>query len=138
MSNDWYKNGDLPPVGSVVELLLGGVSQGEIEIISYRNNGNTVVFWWLDKNYVDAAGLPSADFCPLRTETDKLVEQAKAICKLWDDSCGKSIPKLFVEANWRPIKPMSENEFVAQICISFDVDEEFCRRLYQGGCRFIK
>lgn len=102
--NDWYEKGENPPVGTVCELLWGGVSQGDVEIIAYRNNGNKVIFWRIDKDHVDSAEIPTAEFRPLRSERDTLIEAAEAILDGCENVSNKAIATAFVNLGWRPTK----------------------------------
>ena len=145
--NDWHKKGELPPVGSVVECSL------DFDRPKEKSNWNKIEVLYSDRSTVVGRIIEGAHghhfsngfevgnykFRPLRTEKDRLVEQAKAICKSWNDSCGKSIPELFVEANWRPIKPMTEDEFAIEVTsLLSKYNTDWQGILYQAGCRLIE
>lgn len=69
-SADWYdydkqEATKLPPVGAVVNFEWGGYHRGAVEIVAYRNNGNTAVLWNVDRDAPDAAEVMSSSFRPL-------------------------------------------------------------------------
>ena len=143
--NDWHERGELPPVGEVVEYTLCNSSIWyECEIVSHNrlvisskyiandcDNGNGLMV---------VGDLMPIQFRPLRTEKDKLVEKAKEICKSWDDSCGKSIPELLVDAGYRKIKQQTEDEFITQARkeLTDHVSINQIATLYRAGCRFVE
>lgn len=75
---EWNGEG-LPPVGTVCEHWWGGVYDDDVEIVQYRRNGNHVVFWRINKDCVDGAEIPTAEFRPLRTERERWVGAACAV-----------------------------------------------------------
>lgn len=75
----------LPPVGTVCEHWWGGVYDDDVEIVQYRRNGNHVVFWRINKDCVDGAEIPTAEFRPLRSEREHWVEQSLKV--LQKDPC---------------------------------------------------
>ena len=132
--NDWHKRGELPPVGEVVECNDADGWQKR-KILAVDSSVQLVVELFGDKKVECNHPNEVWTFRPIRSERDKLVEKAKEICKSWDDSCGKSIPELLVDAGWRPIKKQSESEFVQQ-CV--DICEHGSTLLYRAGCRFVE
>lgn len=71
----WNGEG-LPPVGTVCEHWWGGVYDDDVEIVQYRRNGNHVVFWRINKDCVDGAEIPTAEFRPLRSEREQWIDDA--------------------------------------------------------------
>ena len=86
--NDWYKNGELPPIGSVVEVL--GGAYGSDEMVWRKSEIYAHIEGRVLAESTSHSGvykLYLANECrPLRTETDKLVEEA---CKLIDEPIEK-------------------------------------------------
>ena len=135
MSNDWYEKGELPPANTECEVRIEGQWLPTVVIGHYANEAVVV----------DPCVTVQRFFCttannlrPLRTETDKLVEQAKkdfmnanvGSYTTYERKCIEAL----TNAGYRKIKPMSEQEFLKQcldICGHGDV------RLYRSGCRFI-
>lgn len=129
MTNDWYEKGELPPRGIACQVKTDGQWLQTV-VIGYWDKEVVVVYPSVASYKFFSTKLNNLR--PIRAKRDALVEQGKAICKSWNDSCGKSIPELFVEANWRPVRPMTENEFISE---TKKYGEKF---LYQAGCRFIE
>ena len=146
--NDWHKRGELPPVGTECEYTKRESAQEswfKCEVIAF-DGGQPVIK--TEKGHYHRRSASDYLFRPIQSDRDKLVEKAKEICKSWDDSCGKSIPELLVDAGWRPIKQQGEDEFV-QHCLSLmklneysgSEQNAFCtisREAYRAGCRFIE
>lgn len=109
----WYEKGENPPVGEVCELFWGGVWQEVVEIIAYRNDGNKVIFWRIAKDHVDSAELPTAEFRPLRTETDKLVDGLLDVIQSVGNMSDRALAEAIINSGYRRVKLVTEKEFVA-------------------------
>ena len=135
--SDWYEKGELPPVGEVVDAMTENRTWVKSKVLDHRINSEGVnvaacmnnrtyrLFW-------------SADFRPLRTETDKLIEQMCDDAIIGRDKDVKLNPVIvaaierLAKAGYRKIKPMSEDEFVAF------AGAKGIREAYRAGCRFIE
>lgn len=148
--NDWYEKGELPPVGEVVEFNFVSLDYmdhiytnwkdgDKLEVIAHKNglNSSRVAVVWNTRDKYPSCLIAKA-MRPIRTEKDKLIDAVEKIIDGCDSVTDRGIAHAIINAGYRKIKPMTEEKFVALVCISFDVDEEFCRELYQGGCRFIE
>lgn len=133
--DDWYEKGELPPANTECEVRIDGQWLPTVVIGHYA----------MEAVVVDPCVTVQRFFCttannlrPIRTEKDKLIDAVEKIIDGCDSVTDRGIAHAIINAGYRKIKPMTEEKFVALVCISFDVDEEFCRELYQGGCRFIE
>lgn len=136
--NDWYEKGELPPVGEICKLVSQGMTLYGFDVeITYIGDGVGCYKRLKDSEEFTFASREVV-FRPLRTETDKLVEQMK---KDLAGHCGVSyerataICKELAKQGYRKIKPMSEQEFMKQ-CV--DICGHGDARLYRAGCRFIE
>lgn len=150
--NDWYEKGELPPVGDIVECCFNGLTfintfvenwrEGDqLEVLAHRvgENGAPVAVVW-NKRDRYATCLISQAMRPLRTETDRLVDEALETLKS-DYATHLSISDLdlkmcaetIIEAGYRKVKPMSEDEFID----ASELDHDTGLLLYRAGCRFL-
>lgn len=130
MSNDWYEKKELPPVGAqVYSPIMSGV------VVAIPDAGGDLV---CVKTHDGRLALYNYQGLKPITNADCLVFAVEKILDGCESVSNRAIAHAIINAGYRKVEPMTEEEFIAQICISFDVDEEFCRELYQGGCRFIK
>lgn len=129
--NDWYEKGELPPVGTECEVNHIGEWKPTV-IVGY--DGELPVFKteWNDR-YKYACG-DDFKFRPLRTETDKLVDDIFSVLDQWPEVSKLEQAKLLIEQGYRKIKPMSEQEFMKN-CV--DICDHGDARLYRAGCRFL-
>lgn len=141
MNNDWHEKGELPPSNTGCEVRIDGQWLPTVVIGHYANEAVVV----------DPCVTVQRFFCttvnnlrPLRTETDKLIEQMMFHgCQ----SLTKKQATELVEQGYRKVKPMSEDEFVQASLKSFEskcfeVSRlkfvcESLRKLHKVGCRFI-
>ena len=148
---NWYERGELPPIGTVCELIWCGVPQGDVEIIAYRDNDSKVIFWHFKRDNVLAAEITTTEFRPIRTETDKLVDEALETLKSdyvthlsLSDLDLRMCAEVMVEAGYRKVKPIDRDEFVRDALkyFEFEVSQltlvcDSLRKLHSVGCRFI-
>jgi|SRR5690554_725598 len=139
MNNDWYEKGELPPVGTVCDAKIYPYALDKFEQakVVYHSSKNVVVVEYKsgDIGFLTAP----ADFRPLRTETDKLIEQAMSLFSkseaTTDAKAGiEHAVTVLIEEGYRKIKPMSEQEFMER-CV--DICGHGSTQLYRAGCRFI-
>lgn len=137
--NDWYKNGELPPVGIVVEVL--GGAYGSDDMVWRKSEIYAHVKGEVLAESTSHSGvykLYSANECrPPRTETDKLLEQMERSfestgCVFTSDHY--ALAEHLIEQGYRKIKQMTEDEFVLDLSNRFETYSE----MYQAGCRFIE
>lgn len=153
--NDWYKNGEPPPIGSVVEYHVTGGVYVKCKVLAVDEDKLWLKTIEALEGYLKFDNVGSRLVCaaelvrPLRTETDKLVEEA---CKLIDEpiekhnlniDCSAAIKatiELLIGAGYRKIKPMTEDEFIdyAIQCWIGILSINQWREIYQAGCRFIE
>lgn len=79
--NDWYKKGELPPVGEVVELVSVGTTYFNREVsITYRGDGvGCYKETKTGHEYTFASAVTK--FRPIKSERDKLIEKACEVMK---------------------------------------------------------
>lgn len=146
--NDWYKNGKLPPIGEVCQYHHYKFAWKPIQVIGRHLDKIVFAIWDLPEDYADyvymACNLHNL-FRPLRTETDKLVEEAGEIVPQYTNEVAESVRKYTIETlienGYRKIKPMTEEEFVTDIqrfIKSFKARTDWAEILYRSGCRFIE
>ena len=150
MNNDWYKKGELPPVGAVVDVV-GDVQYGagetNCEVVAHVENCAVIRM-----SYGLGCFEPRV-LKPSRTETDKLVEQMErsfenTVCISTNNH--RAVAELLTGKGYRKVKLMSEDEFVQSArkyfecfdSLRFDVGKmmlicESLRKLHSAGCRFI-
>lgn len=144
MNNDWYEKGELPPVGSVVRHKESGK---DVEVKCHLRTGQAIGERLCHP--LIEIGFAS-DFEPLRTETNKLIEQMKRdLSGEWGVSLQRAnaICSHLIKKGYRKIKLMSEDEFVNCTLKSFDIKRfevsqlklicELLRKLYRADCRFL-
>ena len=131
MSNDWYEKGELPPANTECEVRIEGQWLPTVVIGHYANEAVVV----------DPCVTVQRFFCttannlrPLRTETDKLIEQMERSfestgCVFTNDH--RALSEHLIEQGYRKIKPMSEDEFAEAVGYKSNRDA------YRAGCRFI-
>lgn len=126
------------PIGSKCRVRISDKME-DVEVLSYHGLGESKRAWVYSVNRGYRTVLPDS-LRPLRTETDKLVEQAMNLFHETESTTDAkqgiehAVYKL-IEQGYRKIKPMSEQEFMKQcvgICGHGDA------RLYRAGCRFIE
>ncbi len=71
LNNRWFERGELPPVGTAVQLWHGGTYAYDCELIAKR--GGDFVLWNLTWERPDSADCMMCDFRPIHTERDELV-----------------------------------------------------------------
>lgn len=142
--NDWYERGEFPPVGTKCEYrknsdewLVGEIfghrsdSQGNISAYVNLNGGKN----WDYSSQVDK-------FRPLHTETDKLVDDVIGVLKSVSEAHSTDLAtrlnaEAVVNAGYRKIKPMSEDEFSNISWIKCGLGPDTAKKLWGAGCRFL-
>ena len=141
--NDWYKRGDLPPEGELVEY------RGEqFELIAYRSwEGDLLAILYSPLHgYTKNLEAKPELFKPIQSDRDKLVAEMvavfeKAACK--EVYSMRDGMEALIDKGYRKIKPMSEEEFrdkaiqVAAMPNNWNT-KVFSETLYLAGCRFIE
>lgn len=155
MNNDWYEKGELPPAGTECEYIIGE-HKGRYNPCTFvgLNSFGDIVIEDCNGEYMTYHS-HQIKFRPLCTETNKLIEQVAEVitdcfnqCNDIDDWCvTDGIAKAIVEAGYRKIKQMSEDEFMRASLSSFETKRfevsqlklicEWLRKIYSGGCRMI-
>ena len=138
--NDWYDKGEFPPVGAEVESpVMRGV------VVALPDDGDEVV---CVKTQDGRLGLYTyKGLRPIPTETDKLVDEAELDIRSLSPELDRQVIRKMIDAGYRKIKPMSEDEFMKSALKSFgsknfEVSQlklvcESLRKLHKAGCRFI-
>lgn len=140
-NNNWYEKGELPPVGEVCVLVSVGFKELNYEVeITYIGDG-VGCYRWLKTNNEYTVNLCDARFRPLRTETDKLVEQMKSdLSGEWGVSLQRAnaICSHLIKKGYRKIKQMSRDECISKIFgLTDNIGMVDAATLYDAGCRFI-
>ena len=140
MNNDWYEKGENPPVGAKVMATSKNSTTGEYrecEVIAITNQ--MCVLSFLKDGKEMAVYTHNYIFEPLHTETDKLVEDVEKILDGCESVSNKAIAHAIINADYRKIKPMSEDEFVDYAIESWKgiVSTRKWIELYRAGCRFL-
>lgn len=75
---DWYKNGELPPVGEVCEMIDGYGAWRVVEVIALHAG---FAHGWDSSKVVSYFSDDKSEFRPLRTERDKAIDEMMEHCK---------------------------------------------------------
>jgi len=138
-NNDWYEKGELPPVGTDCEYIIGERRAYLDCTFVGLNSRGSVVIETPNGEYL-SYHKHQIKFRPLSTERDKLIERAFSdVGRLANDDDTYFIERLVV-SGWRPVKPQSEDEFIHESLEIGAVDKVLqlpLRTLYRAGCRFI-
>lgn len=141
--NDWYEKGELPPVGEACQVNLNrhGSSKAVWGRCKFLGVEDGYVFWlqWNSDNHPfpcqESVDKLNSVFRPLRTETDKLIEQAGDIVPQYTNEVAESARiytiETLIENGYRKIKLMSEGEFMSKVRTMTDFE------MYRAGCRFL-
>ena len=101
VGSSWHGRGELPPVGTPVELWFGGSFAYNCEFIGMR--GYNCVLWNLDDDKPDCADSMNSQFHPLRTEREKAIdEMANLIARSVFGSAKCQAEKLY-DAGYRKV-----------------------------------
>ena len=160
MNNDWYEKDEVPPVGTKCKFIgssaqnsfLRSIGDVDCEIVAHTitpDKHNTAALF----HYKDSEGINryhaviAGYFRPLYTETDKLVDEAELDIRSLSPELDRQVIRKMIEAGYRKIKPMSEDEFVKYALKwfgskRFEVSQlklvcEALRKLHKAGLRFI-
>lgn len=141
-NNNWYEKGELPPVGEICNYKTSLGKSVKVEITAHSRMGICFCEVGRDsESYVSKGQI--LNFEPLRTETDKLIEQMERSfestgCVFTNDH--RALAEHLIEQGYRKIKSMSEDDFIAQAPL-MDLTEYFSpmqmRKLYRADCRFL-
>ena len=138
VANDWYKRGELPPVGEVVECNDADGWQ-KCKILAVDSSGQLVVELFGDKKVECNHPNEVWTFRPIRTERDKLVELFSDDLRRTDvaltGSQQKIIAEHLIKSGYRKLKKQSEGQFIAYIG---GIHYANWNELYRAGCRFIE
>lgn len=134
MNIDWYEKGELPPVGTECEYIVGK-HKGYLRctFVGLNSHGSIVI------ETVDGEYLTYHDhqikFRPLCTETNKLIEQMMFHgCQ----SLNRKEATELVEKGYRKVKLMSRDEVISKIFgLTDNIGMADAATLYDAGCRFI-
>lgn len=144
MNDNWNGNGD-PEIGHRLMYLGGNKEREAIVLGVHKDESDDTVIWHkpVDGLYGGGKCFSVDSLCffrPLRTEADKLVDEAMSLFSQTETTSDAkqgiehAVHKL-IEQGYRKIKPMSEQEFMKQ-CV--DICGHGDARLYRAGCRFIE
>lgn len=144
MSNNWYEKGELPPAGEkVIAIDKRTNADGNKCELRYISSEVCVLYDIYDD--CEFAVHPChVEFLPLRTETDKLVEQMCNDAIVGRDKDVELNPVIvaaierLAEHGYRKIKPMSEDEFKQKAKLLGCTSDYLLGKLYRAGCRFIE
>lgn len=134
--NDWHERGELPPVGTQCKYIIGERrGYNECTFVGLNSLGSIVIEDYNGeyKSYHSH----QIKFRPLRTERDVLIEKM-LYCD--QEPRGSMLSRIdfcyeLIDANWRPIKQQSEDEFVKE---THDyLPDAMARTAYRAGCRFV-
>lgn len=140
--NDWHERGELPPVGTGCEYIIGETrGYNECTFVGLNSRGSIVI--------EDCNGeyktyhSHQIKFRPIRTERDVLVERAKSDFvkanvggyTIYEERCIEAL----IDAGWRPVKQQTEDEFIDYAIehLPGTIFKSERIELYRAGCRFV-
>ena len=148
MNNNWYERGELPPANTECEVRIEGQWLPTVVVGHYANEAVVVdPYVTVQRFFCTTAN----NLRPIRTETDKLVDEALETLKSdytthlsFSDLDLRMCAEVMIEAGYRKIKPMDKDEFVQDALkyFEFEVSQftlvcEALRKLHSAGCCFI-
>ena len=137
--NDWYKRGEVPPVGEICNYKTSSGKSAKVEITAHSRMGICFCEVGRDgESYVSKGQI--LNFVPLRTERDVLVEKAINVAGDANAECDMTFAGALIDANWRPIKQQTEDEFADYAVRNWlgILSTHEWRDLYRAGCRFVE
>lgn len=136
--NDWHERGELPPVGTGCEYIIGERrGYNKCTFVGLNSRGSIVIEDYNGeyKTYHSH----QIKFRSLRTERDVLVEDMLSHdCEPQEGMLSRrDFCAALIDAGWRPIKQQVEDEFVDYGYGAFS-NPEAARKAYRAGCRFVE
>lgn len=139
---------DLPPVKSThndFKLVGLGYTNPQFEVTAHHYNGVTAIVSVKVGDGIRLHNAKAVHFQPIRTETDKLVEQLQEdiLAHWYDDGIDCPVAewelaKHLHEKGYRKIDPMSRDKYISKVYgLTDHVAMADAAKLYDAGCRFL-